>query len=91
MKTAKRIVIGGRVQGVSFRASAQARAAELDVFGWIRNVPHGDVEVHAEGEPEDVEELVTFLRCGPRLARVDRIEVKDAEVAGYEMFEIRHD
>ncbi len=43
------IIIHGKVHGVCFRASTQIKALELNLIGWVRNLPSGTVEVHAEG------------------------------------------
>ena len=45
-----RLLIHGRVQGVFFRASAQQKAVELELSGWVRNNSDGSVEILAEGE-----------------------------------------
>ena len=47
------IVVRGRVQGVWYRGSAEARASELGLAGWVRNCPDGTVEIHAEGDREN--------------------------------------
>jgi DNA ligase D-like protein (predicted 3'-phosphoesterase) len=57
-------------------AAVVAKAGELGVMGWVR--PTG--EVHAEGAPGALEELVTFLG-GP--------ETERARVEGHEQFGVR--
>ena len=47
-----RAVVRGRVQGVFFRGSVQARADHLNATGYVRNCRDGTVEVWAEGEKE---------------------------------------
>ena len=66
-------LIQGRVQGVGFRWFVQREAGELDLRGWVRNTEDGDVEVVASGSAEDLAELRSSLRRGPRGARVDRL------------------
>jgi len=66
-------LIQGRVQGVGFRWFVQREASELELRGWVRNTEDGDVEVVAAGSPEDLTELRTSLRRGPRGSRVDRL------------------
>ncbi len=78
---ARRARVFGRVQGVYFRASAAARAAELDVAGQARNLPDGSVEVLAVGAAAAVESLLSWLSHGPPLARVDRVEVEELPLA----------
>lgn len=66
-------LIQGRVQGVGFRWFVHREARELALRGWVRNTEEGHVEIVAAGEPEDLAELRTSLRQGPRGSRVDRI------------------
>jgi acylphosphatase len=70
----RRVIVHGRVQGVSFRAATAAEATAAGVAGWVRNRRDGSVEAVFEGGCEGVEALVDFCRRGPRLARVERVE-----------------
>jgi len=63
----------GRVQGVGFRASVQWKAHELGLTGYVRNLWDDNVEVVAEGPEEDLRALLDYIRQGPRLARVDKV------------------
>jgi DNA ligase D-like protein (predicted 3'-phosphoesterase) len=58
-------------------------------MGWVRNGEDGAVLVHVEGSKAAVDEMVGFLRKGPRSARVDEVEVEPAKVEGHEQFAIR--
>ena len=83
-----RAVIRGHVQGVFFRDSVRRRALTEGVSGWVRNKRDGTVEAVFEGEPEQVERLVAFVREGPRGARVDRIETFAEEPEGLTGFAV---
>jgi len=87
--TAARAVVRGEVQGVGFRDATLRRARELGAMGWVRNGEGGSVLVHVEGPEPAVEELVAFLREGPRSARVSEVGVERAKVEGHEQFAIR--
>ena len=50
------IFFSGRVQGVGFRATAQALAHELGVCGWVRNRRDGRVEALAQGDQSTLHE-----------------------------------
>lgn len=76
---AKRLVIGGRVQGVGYRAWLVHKANELGVSGWVRNRADGAVEALIAGDTATVEELARLCRRGPRLAEVLSIEEDLAE------------
>jgi len=84
-----RIFISGRVQGVLFRDFTQKRASSLGVTGWVKNLPDGRVEVLAEGEKDKINRLIEKLRQGPRMARVEDLDVKWKEYKGdYSGFQI---
>jgi len=81
MERAK-IFISGRVQGVLFRDFTQRRASSLGVTGWVKNLPDGRVEVLAEGEKDKIIELMENLKRGPRMARVEDLDVEWEEYKG---------
>lgn len=71
---AARFLIGGKVQGVFFRASTRERALDLGLSGRATNLPDGRVEVVAEGDPAALDALQAWLQHGPPMARVGRVE-----------------
>lgn len=77
--TALRLRIHGRVQGVSYRASAAAEARHLGLHGWVRNRRDGTVEALVAGSPEAVERFLAWARQGPPSARVSRVETEPAD------------
>ena len=79
MDFARRYVVIGRVQGVGFRWFVENEASRLGVAGWVRNRQDGSVEVLAAGSREQLDSLYDILNRGPRAARVDRVEVSEAE------------
>jgi len=78
MKT-HRLRIHGRVQGVWFRESMRLEAERLNVTGWVRNTPDGAVEAVIQGPAGAVEAMIEWARSGPPLARVDRVEIGEAQ------------
>ena len=90
MKTARRYVITGRVQGVGFRWFAHDAAARGGLHGWVRNLADGSVEVFVEGDVESVDRLEAALRRGPASARVDGMTTEEHAPSGRAAgFEIR--
>lgn len=89
-RVGRHVRVTGLVQGVFFRQSAADRARELGVSGWVRNCPDGSVEAHLSGPVESVEAMTDWLRHGPPTARVERVEVEDAEPDGEGGFAVRH-
>jgi acylphosphatase len=87
---AKRYLIRGRVQGVGYRYFAQRTAHRLGVYGFARNLPDGDVEVHAEAEPRTLSQFKQELERGPRMSLVLEIVESDVPESGvYSSFLIR--
>ena len=82
-----RLVIHGRVQGVSFRESMRREAQNLGVSGWVRNRSDGSVEAVVSGEPAAVEAIVRWAKYGPVLAQVETVEVEPCG-GSYTNFEI---
>ena len=71
----KRALVGGRVQGVFYRATAAREAAALGLEGYARNLPDGRVEVLACGEEQSVETFLRWLWVGSSASRVNAVEV----------------
>jgi acylphosphatase len=87
---ARRFLVRGRVQGVGFRWFVEREAHILQIAGWVCNHPNSTVEVFAQGTREQLAGLHSRLREGPRAARIDHVEVSDAEpVPGMASFQIR--
>lgn len=76
-KTARRVRIHGRVQGVFFRAFTRDCALEAGISGTVRNLPDGSVEAILEGAPGDVARVVDRIRRGPPASRVTEVDVQD--------------
>lgn len=81
-----RFLVGGKVQGVFFRASTRERALDLGLSGRATNLPDGRVEVVVEGAQDAIDALEAWLHEGPPAARVDavaRMAWHDAVDAGF--------
>jgi acylphosphatase len=86
---ARNYIVRGRVQGVGFRWFVEREARTLGLAGWVRNRADGTVEVLAMGNHEQLSQLHSRLRQGPRAARVDNVEVSEAQpVEGLNTFRI---
>ncbi|HEY4504301.1 MAG TPA: polyprenyl diphosphate synthase [Candidatus Paceibacterota bacterium] len=75
LETNKRlkILIGGRVQGVFFRAAAKRVADEYGVAGYAKNLPDGMVQIIAEGSIPALRKLLDWCYRGSVLAHVDSL------------------
>jgi acylphosphatase len=77
MRTSRRFVISGRVQGVGFRYFVQSVAVREALAGWVRNLDDGRVETAAAGEAEAMARFERAIRQGPPASRVDRVVVDE--------------
>jgi len=76
--------VHGRVQGVDFRFFVLRYARALGVKGYVKNLSNGRVlEVFAEGETENLEELLSRLNIGPPRAAVKWVDVKWSPYRGH--------
>ena len=77
MRTCRRFVISGRVQGVGFRYFVQSVAVRESLSGWVRNLDDGRVETAAAGDKDAMERFERAIRLGPSSARVEHVVVDD--------------
>ena len=75
-------VIRGEVQGVGFRWAVQRKAGELGLTGYAENLPDGSVRVEAEGDPDRLDQLESFLHQGPRWAEVRAVDAERVPATG---------
>ena len=85
----RRVVAGGRVQGVFFRDSTRREAERRGVAGSAANTHDGTVECVFEGEPDAVEAMIAFVRGGPGHAEVSSVDVREEEPEGLKGFRTR--
>ncbi len=76
------LLIKGVVQGVFYRSSARQVARQLNLTGWVKNLPDGRVEIVAEGEEKKLEEFIKWCHKGPPSAIVDEVKVTYSEALG---------
>jgi acylphosphatase len=90
-KVRTHIFISGRVQGVFFRQETKEKAEELGVFGWVKNLPDGQVEAVFEGEKDKVEQIIKWAQKGPSLAKVNGLDLTWEDFKDeFKKFEIRY-
>lgn len=88
MKTIK-IIVSGRVQGVSYRMYTRQKARQLGVKGYVRNLRNGDVEILVAGEDEAINELIKWSKSGSPSAVVSNVRIeKITDIENFQDFEI---
>jgi len=73
----KKCWVSGRVQGVYYRGATAARARELGVSGYAKNLADGRVEVLACAEPQVLALFIDWLWIGSSASRVTQVEVTE--------------
>lgn len=74
--------VRGRVQGVGFRWCTRAKALELGLTGYARNLDDGRVEVVAEGPRASCQQLLDWLRSQDAPGRVSGVVERWSNAGG---------
>ena len=85
----QKIIVHGKVQGVSFRKSAAQKANDLSVKGYVINLSDGTVMMEAEGYQASMDEFIEWCYIGSVMSDVKKIDIMSGEVKGYKSFRIK--
>lgn len=86
---ARRLELGGRVQGIGYRPVLARLARAHGLVGWVANTSAG-IELHVQGSAERVSVFVLeVVDVCPTEGQVDWVQVDPVETLGYEDFCIR--
>jgi acylphosphatase len=77
-RSAARLVVKGRVQGVGYRWWTVKAATELGLSGWVRNCRDGSVEILAIGDDDSIGQLARACWKGPPQAQVRSVDTHPA-------------
>jgi acylphosphatase len=84
-----KITVKGRVQGVWFRKYTKMKADELEIQGFVKNLPNGDVFIEAEGTMLQLNAFIKWLHKGSPHSKVYVVETQTGELQDHQYFEIR--
>ena len=85
------IKISGQVQGVNFRVLAKEQADRLGIFGIAKNIQGGIVYIEAEGQEEDLEELISWCKTGTPWSEVEGVEAAEGPMKNFKDFTVIYD
>ena len=85
---ALQIIVSGKVQGVSFRASTKVVADQMGIKGTAKNQKDGTVIIHAEGDDITLGFFIDWCKTGPDGAQVEDIIIHDIEIKNYSNFAV---
>lgn len=74
------ITVAGEVQGIGYRYFVSTESQRLNLTGWVRNLPGGNVEITVEGEKNILEDFVNILKTKHPWARIDDIKILQTEI-----------
>ncbi len=81
----------GRVQGVGFRYTACHLASLLGLTGWVYNDWDGSVVMQAQGEEENLMQMVERLENNDRFIQIEGIEKQELALEEHELsFEVKY-
>lgn len=70
------LTVFGHVHGVGFRYFIYSHATSLGLTGYVRNNPNGSVFIVAEGDENDIKQLIDFAMQGPARSAVHEKKIK---------------
>ncbi|AHV92072.1 acylphosphatase [Bordetella holmesii] len=68
------VVVRGKVQGVGYRHATVRRAHLIGATGWVQNMEDGTVEAMVQGTPDQIDQMLEWMRRGPPAAVVTDLE-----------------
>ena len=90
MRSTRKLLVTGQVQGVGFRPFVYRLAIDLGLTGWVRNTA-GRVEILIHGEPERLGEFTTrLIEQAPPLAAPHLSHASERKHAQLSEFVITH-
>lgn len=87
MKTV-RAKITGTVQGVFFRKFIADEAKKIGVKGHVRNLESGEIEVVAEGSPEQVDSMIACCKKGAPHSVIKNVDIQEMNHIGFDDFKV---
>ena len=88
MKKSVRLYISGTVQGIFFRRFIKDNADKLGVYGYVRNLEDGRIEIFIEGNQENVDNMIAISKRGPAHSNLRKIEEKEEKFQDFKDFKI---
>jgi acylphosphatase len=64
-------------------------ARNLDLTGYVRNLPDDSVYIIAQGTAAAVQSLIEWCKSGPPRAAVEKVEFTTHQVVDFKSFQIR--
>ncbi len=86
MKKNQIIHITGQLGGTLFRQEARQKGEKLGLVGHVQIEPNGALRLDVEGDPEALDEFISWCHTGPEGTDVQGVTVEDGSVQGFDRF-----
>lgn len=92
MQKQAHVFFTGDVQGVGFRYTVQHLARGYRVFGYVKNLSDGRVELLAQGDEMEIKDLIQAVRDSRMNEHIQNVEIKWSEkcLKAYAAFDIAY-
>ena len=88
--TAINVKLAGKVQGVGFRMYIFRQAERLGLYGWVKNLPDGSIELHAQGSDVDLDYFTQLVKRGNGGTKIESCTIDPSTVDdSYRCFEVK--
>jgi len=85
-----KFIIKGTVQGVYYRKSVHDNTQSKNIFGYIKNLPNGDVEALANLDQTTFDTFVAILKKGSSYSKVTNITSSKLNFTAFTNFSISY-
>ena len=88
MKKAVRLTITGNLQSLFFKQFIIDNALKNNVFGFLRNLDSGKVEIFLEGQDNNVDSMIQVCSQGPKFAQIRSVDQKEERLQDFKDFRV---
>ncbi|SHE53316.1 acylphosphatase [Clostridium fallax] len=74
------MVITGKVQGVGFRFFVLYTASPFNLTGYVKNLSNGDVEIEAQGNPNNLMKFLSKVISGNNFSVITDYSIKEIPI-----------
>jgi acylphosphatase len=82
------IVVTGKVQGVWFRKYTLDKAIELQLNGFVKNLPDDSVSIVATGNKDQLQQFAQWCWQGSPKSKVETVQVSEMELQVFDEFKM---
>jgi len=84
-----KIIVSGQVQGVFYRDHTVTKAKELDLKGYVKNLPDGTVEILVQGDIKKIKMLSQWCHEGSPHSKVTNVYMDETDTEDFADFNVR--